>query len=191
MQSKLFFLSLIFSTILTSMVSGQGTTDPFCNDDSYRVLQRVAGETISVTCDTVYLLNKGTFYLLNSSYEEYKQQSSLLSVFTDSVDQYITLYKDRVDEQKKEFDTLGLYYRNLSDSSKLLVNSANEKLQTINTNLDSIQHNIATAKTNLTDVQELVKKSEKKKWLFGAVGGAIGFGVGFMMATAIVLLATN
>lgn len=169
----------------------QVASDPFCNDSSYRVLLRVSGETIQVSCDTVYLLNKATFSLLHGSYNAYQQQSNLLSAFTDSVERYISIYKSHAQEQQNDFDTLGLYYHRLSDSSKSLVNNANAKLQAINSNLDSMQHIISTAQTNLVEVGEMVHKSERKKWLFGAVGGAIGFSLGFIVATTVVLLATE
>lgn len=52
-----------------------------------------------------------------------------------------------------------------------------------------IAHTIIIAQTNLTDVGEMVKNPEKKKWICCAVGSAIGFGVGFLLAGTLVLLA--
>ncbi|MGB3075025.1 MAG: hypothetical protein WBB36_06875, partial [Chitinophagales bacterium] len=62
MQIKkvVFLLLSLFAIPRTSLA--QDTPDPFCNDSSYRALLRVAGETINVSCDTIYLLNKATFH---------------------------------------------------------------------------------------------------------------------------------
>lgn len=182
---------LIWLPLLLSAPAGAQQQDPFCNDDSYRVLQRVAGETIEVTCDTVYLLNKGTFNLLHTYYKEYQEQSAILTDFSDAADSMMEIYNRHAEAQKADFDSLGNYYHKLSDSSKVLVDNANTKLQSLNTNLDTMQQIISNAKTNLTEVGEMVKRSERKKWLFGAVGGAIGFGFGFMVAATIVSLATK
>lgn len=191
MSIRSVILSLFIALLIESPVNAQELLDPFCNDSSYRVLLRVAGDNIHVSCDTVYLLNKATFSLLHGSYLDYQQQSNLISSFTDSVERYVSIYKDHVQEQQAQFDTLGLYYHRLSDSSKLLVNNANAKLQVINANLDTMQHIISNAETNLADVGEMVHRAEKKKWLFGAIGGAIGFSLGFIVATTVVLLATD
>lgn len=115
-------------TFRRMLANDQSNTDPFCNDDSYRALERVAGETIEVTCDTVYLPNKATVNLLHTSYNEYYKQSNSISSFTDSIDQFLSLYKDHADVQRRKYDSLGMFYHQVSNSSKLLVNNVNAKL---------------------------------------------------------------
>jgi hypothetical protein len=147
----------------------------FCSDSSYRVVKKLRGQTAEITCDTAYLLNKNTFHLLYDSYHEYQLQSNLLSIFSDSVDNYIGLYRDRVETQKKEFNALDSFYRAISDTSKKLMDTTTARLTTINGNLGQIQLQIDSTKTNLTQVEAIVKKSQTKKWLFGAGGLLIGF----------------
>ena len=89
--------------LLNTSLFSQTENETFCEDSSYRVLQRLEGDIVRVTCDTVYVLNASTFHLLYSSYQEYQTQSQLLGIFTDSAEALIDLYSEHVEEQKEVF----------------------------------------------------------------------------------------
>lgn len=182
---------LIFLTTVIATGVAQSNTDEICKDSTYHVLKKMAGDNVTISCDTVFILNKSTYHLLTNYYHDYKAQNELLKDFLPQADVYINDFKLRLKQDEEEFRKLQEYFDQLSVSSGQLVLSTKAGLVSIDSSLDSIRHNIVTAKNDLNDVQKMVHDSEKKKWLFGAVGGAIGFGVGFIMATTIVLLATN
>ena len=184
MRSHLLLLPICL--MFASVAKTQSTTESICNDQLFRVLQRTQGQTIKITCDTVYLLNKGTFKLLNSSYHSFKSQSGALSNFFNATDNYLYEYEQHEQEQVARFDSLRAYFQSLTDSSKQLVEVTNSQLRNISSNISAIESNIDSARIKLESAQLIIQKNEKQKWWDRVKWGLGGLVIG-IAATAILL----
>ena len=183
MYSKHFVIGLVLTFLVASVRSQNAGS--FCDNNSYHVLQRLKGETIKVSCDTVYLLNKSTFNLLYSSYMNYKTQSDSLSNFFTSTDNFLYEYEKHVAEQKAEIDTMEDYFQSLSDSSKQLVLSTTSSLQGIDSSLKSIRLSVDSAQMKIEQAQVQIRKEERTKFLSHVWWGLGGLAIGvIIMAVA-------
>ena len=131
------------------------------------------GNTISIPCDTVYLLNKMTFQRFNAVYKDPK-----LNELISTQDQLIQVYAQRSKEQDKEYGDLKSNFEQVVNNSNLLIQTSKEELSGIKLSLEAAQQNIDGAKTDIGEVKDLLKKDlrrankEKIKWGIG--GLAIG-----------------
>ncbi len=122
MKLSFSFCVFVFLFLAHPNVAAQNLPADFCDTATYKAALRVKGDVVRVLCDTVYFLNKKTFHLLLSSYAEYHQQTDDLSGIFNLTDAYLETYKKRVDEQRKEYDSLAHYFDSLAHSPIKLQN---------------------------------------------------------------------
>ncbi|HYV94433.1 MAG TPA: hypothetical protein VE978_21855 [Chitinophagales bacterium] len=185
MKNVLFVCIFILAIIVSSRVEGQNLPKNFCDTASYRLAMRLKGDMVKVMCDTVYFMNEKTFHLLFGSYGEYHRQTEDLSGVFNLTDAYLEIYKKRVEEQRKEYDSLIHYFDSLSASSNRIVEHTQSQLLSVSSNLDSIEHDLNIARGNIGEAKNIIKVQQRKQWITKILWGAGGVAVGVWIATLI------
>lgn len=185
---KLLFSFCVFIFLFLFHLNGAAQNLPadFCDTAAYRAVQRLKGDVVKVNCDTVYFLNKKTFHLLLDSYAEYHQQTEDLSGIFNLTDAYLQAYKRRVEEQRKEYDSLTHYFDSLAANSNKIVEHTQSQLQEVSSNLDTINYALNIARGNIGEAKEIIKQQQRRQWLTKILWGAGGVAVGIWMATLII-----
>lgn len=185
MKRSLSFCVFIFLSLSHLNGTAQNLPADFCDTASYRAVQRLKGDVVKVTCDTAYLLNKKTFHLLLESYAEYHQQTDDLSGVFSLTDAYLQAYKKRVDEQRKEYDSLTHYFDSLATQSNNIAEHTQNQLQEVSSNLDSINNELGIARGNIGEAKTIIKQQQRKQWITKILWGVGGVAVGIWITTLI------
>jgi len=181
------YFSLIF--LIVSMHQLQAQSEDFCNEALwYQKLQH--GDTLSVRCDTVYLLNRFTFNYYQKLLKTYRSQDQRIKALTSVYDDMSMLYEKRVADQDKEYQQLLANFNQLVSGSNTFIQQSNQNLASIKTSLQHAEANIQTTQTSLATVESNLKQEIKisRKQKFKNIVG--GFAAGAIVA-ALVFAASN
>lgn len=133
-------------------------------------------DTIRVTCDTVFLLNKETYSFYTSLRKRINTGDPKLKELITTQSDLIKLYEKRIADMAVEYDTLRKTFNNALGHSKSFIQNSTSELTTINSSLTLAQTNIMAAKDSISSVKIILKdemlKIRKEKWTYG-VGGTI------------------
>jgi hypothetical protein len=155
---------LLFFLLISFLGHGQSPCVGFSATKYYM------GDNITISCDTLYLLNKLTFKRFNAVYKDPK-----LSELIATQDELIQVYEKRTAEQDEAYRDLKDNFEKVVNNSNLLIQTSKEELSGIKQSLESAQQNIDGAKTDIGEVKDLLKKDlhkanrEKIKWVFGGL----------------------
>ncbi len=133
-------------------------------------------DTVLITCDTVFLLNKETYSFYFNLRKRITMADPKLKELVSTQNDLIKLYEKRIADMTLEYDTLRRTFDNTLGKSKSFIENSNSELTNINTSLTLAQTNITEAKDNISSVKILLKdemgKIRREKWTWG-VGGAV------------------
>jgi hypothetical protein len=186
MKNVLFVCIFTLTSIIAISVHGQNLPKNFCDTSSYKLAMRLRDDMVKVMCDTVYIMNAKTFHLLFGSYGEYRRQTEDFSGVFNLTDQYLETYRRRVEEQRKEYDSLIQYFDSLSQSSNRIIEHTQSQLLSVSSNLDSIEHDLNVARGNIGEAKNIIKAQQRKQWITKILWGAGGVAVGVWMATILI-----
>ena len=133
-------------------------------------------DTVRITCDTVFLLNKETYSFYFNLRKRINTADPKLKELVSTQNDLIKLYEKRIADMTLEYDTLRRTFDNTLGKSKSFIENSNSELTNINSSLTLAQTNITEAKDNISSVKLLLKdemvKIRREKWTWG-VGGAV------------------
>jgi hypothetical protein len=176
-----------------SFINSNAQTFKFddCDSGNFSVLRRYKGNVVNVDCDTIYLMNKFTFNLMYTAYNDFRAQNLLLSRYTSLNDSISNIYQAQLDTQQLYFDSLKTYFDTLSNHADSLAKKSTSNLDSIARNLDSIQLQIRTAKENITHAQHEIKEEKKQKRRDKLKWSAIGFSAGAILTFIVTVISLH
>lgn len=182
---KKLILTIIGLTLLLSS-SAQVKIITECSSEDVYI--SVAGDTVVVNCDTVYLMNHERFRNYELMRLTLLKNNNLLF---STISQMKTAYETRIEQQKQEYINMKLLYEECDSQSKGYITKIDNNLKASIISLDKANQKIDSTRDLIKDTQEIIKKDIRKqfgsKLLWGAGGVVIGLGI----STAIFLFASN
>ena len=158
---------VIYLILISTMTRAQSPCEGFSATKYYR------GDTITVFCDTLYVLNKLTFKRFNAVYKDPK-----LNELISTQAELIHVYEKRNEEQDLAYKDLKTNFDQVVNNSTLMIQTSREELSGIKQSLESAQNNIDGAKTDIGEVKNLLqqdlRKANKEKLKWGICGLAVG-----------------
>ena len=180
-------LTFFFSVISISLYS-QNISSTWCGKNEYAMMRYYRGDTIHVSCDTVFLINNATYDLYADVFKNFNSRNADIKRLTILFDQSKTLYENRIQQQTSEYQALKKQFDDLIIQSQNVVQETGARLSSVDNSLIRIDKNVVNAQTNIEEVKSLVRKemrlstTRKLKWgvgglLVGLVIGSVVFGV--------------
>ncbi len=182
-MKSILILSLFFISTLAAY--NQTLPDNFC-DSTYKVALRTRNETVRISCDSVYLMNKITFRLLFNSYINYHQQSTGMAEFFSTKDTFIDTYKMQIELERRHYDSLNHYFVSLRDSTNFIITRTQGQLQSVSASLDSIKSELTAARINVGNAIIATRRERQKQFLIRLGWGTAGNAAGGLI-TALIL----
>jgi len=133
-------------------------------------------DTIVVSCDTVFLLNKMTYSFYRNQVKKINTTDPKLKEFVFSQAQLINLYEHRVADMQKQYAELRKSYDENLTKSSLLMESSNAEVTKIKSSLTKAQSNITAAQDSIATVKSILVKEKariKKNNLKWGAGGVV------------------
>ncbi len=180
---------LITILLLSAGVLAHAQPTEFCKEALwYKKYQ--AGDALTITCDTAYLLNRYTFQYYQKLYKSFQSDDKRIKALTTSYSDMTMLYEARIAQQNEEYNRLRKSYDELSEGSQQLLQKADQRITTIQTSLAEADKNIQATQVNLAQVEQNLKNEIKQKRKARLRNAATGFAVGALV-TALVFIATE
>lgn len=177
------FLSLFFQYSIAQI----SNTTTICNSET-RVLQRINGDTIIITCDTTYLLSKNTFRFLLNTKQSHENLSASVNSMLGLVESGDSLYISYIEELNKQYEALNKEFISLADTSNRFISTANTHIDQINLQLDSVNRSLENVNKYVTEAKEILQKENKNRWKTKVGWGLGGLTVGVGLSSVLVLL---
>ena len=159
---KISVITIVICTICS--IESISQTSNFCDDTTqFHFKKFVKGQTITVKCDTVVLLNINTFNFFRGLIGNDKINTEIISVSDLKIKQNDSL-----------FNAVKIQALSLININQKLVISTIPRLDSSVSQLTSAKNDINQAKKNLDIAIEIIKKENNKKWKWGAGGALVG-----------------
>src|SRR5688572_21610815 len=107
-----------------------------------------AGESLTISCDTVYLLNRYTFLYYQKLYRATQTQDQRVKSLTAVYGDMTNLYEKRIASQNDEYNRLRKSFDDLTAGSQKFIERADKNLEVIRTSLSAADKNIQSAQVN-------------------------------------------
>lgn len=147
---KYFIIALL---LVLSVFANAQPTD-FCKEALWYKKYK-AGETLTINCDTAYLLNRYTFQYYQKLYKSYRSDDQRVKALTTAYSEMTNLYENRIAQQNEEYNRLRKSFDELSAGSQQLLQKADQRLTSIQTSLASADKNIQNTQQNLALVEQI------------------------------------
>jgi len=152
---EIFLILLLINNIVFSQI--------IFNSNKYEVKTLYKNNNIIIKNDTAYLMNVQTFKVYNDIYNKHKT-NDYYKIFNELQ----TTYELRIEQQNKEYNDLKKQYTELSNQSKILIETNKKYINNIDSSLIILNTNI--------------KKDKKITQLSIYIGiFSIGFIIGFVL----------
>lgn len=172
-------LLLCLALGLTYLAFGQGrflaAPDSLC-DNNMRVYGVFAGDSILITCDTMYLVNKVAVQNYRA-FRRYAQHTERGQVF-EALNQ---LYERRLSEQEAEYDSLMEVLMRFQSASQSTMGEIEGRAESIDLHLATIDSSLVKANQTLEEVRKSVRRERNRGWLKKLSIGLGGVGVGLLL----------
>jgi hypothetical protein len=175
---------IIFCSALS--VFAQAQPSQFCKEALWYKKYK-AGESITINCDTVYLLNRYTFQFYQKLYKSYRSDDQRVKALTASYSDMADLYENRIAQQNEDYNKLRESFDGLSESSRQLLQKSDQRLTFIQTSLATADKNIQDTQQNLVLIEQNLKNEIRHSRKARLRNAATGFAVG-AIATALVFV---
>jgi len=180
----LFFVAFIFAMPCFA----QFGKSSFCNSNEFAVIRYYKKDTLTITCDTTYLINASAYKLFDNVYRNYKALNTDARKLSALFDDTKTLYENRIREQDEEYEKLMEKYESVLNESLGISQKVNIQLNTVNTSLQQVDGQIKVSLADINAAQEKIRQEMKmslRKKLSWGVGGMV---VGVAATSVIVAL---
>jgi septal ring factor EnvC (AmiA/AmiB activator) len=147
-------------------------------------------ESLTISCDTAYLLNRYTFQYYQKLYKSYRSQDQRVKALTTAYADITTLYENRIAQQNEEYNRLRKSFDELSEGSQQLLQKADERLTSIQTLLATADKNIHNTQLNLTQVEQNLENEIRQSNKARIRSVATGFAAGAVV-TALIFVAAE
>jgi hypothetical protein len=176
MKSLLFFMLIAFAIL---EVTAQQPDAAFYKPGALRAKRLLPGDSVKVSLDTLYLMNRFTFQLMNEGLKKNAEMNSLLN-------ENVILAEKQMEENDRIYDQL-----------KTLVLEEDEtcrnRLQKTEAELSVLQLELNTANRQLTESQQLTVQLQEdlKAQRWRNMRGKAGWGLGGLCAGMLIMLLFN
>ena len=156
--------------------------------DSVDVYKFSRGDTVMVSCDTIYTISNGR-------YHEYELMRFILSknnnLLFSTLNEMKANYEREIKQEKHYSAQLKLQFDKLDNQSQKYITTIDKNLQSAMSSLNEANTKIDSADKGVKETLDILKKEKKmqlgKKLLWGTGGLVIGIAI----STTIILLAGN
>lgn len=180
---------LLTLLLLTSIVSAKAQPADFCKEALwYKKLK--AGESLTISCDTAYLLNRYTFQYYQNLYKSYRSNDQRVVALTNAYNDMTNLYEKRIAQQSEEYARLRKNFDELSVESQQLLQKADQQLVSIQNSLAAADKNIQSTQVNLALVEQNLKNEIRQSRKARLRNAATGFAAGALV-TALLFVAAE
>jgi hypothetical protein len=133
-------------------------------------------DTILVSCDTVFLLNKVTYSFYKNQLKKINTADPKLKELVNTQGELITLYEKRILDMGNEYTALRKTFDESLKNSSIFIETSSGEMTNIRNSLGKAQSNITAAQDSISSVKTILIKDMARirknnvKW---GVGGAI------------------
>lgn len=181
-----YFLTLL---LVTLMVSAKAQPSEFCKEALWYKKYK-AGESLTISCDTAYLLNRYTFEYYQNLYKSYRSNDQRIVALTNAYSNMTNLYENRIAQQNEEYARLRKNFDELSAGSQQLLQKADQQLIAIQSSLAAADKNIQSTQSNLAQVEQNLKNEIREGRKARIRNAATGFAAGALV-TALLFVAAE
>lgn len=175
--------------LIASIVSAKAQPSEFCKEALWYKKHK-AGETLTISCDTAYLLNHYTFQYYQKLYKSYRSNDQRVTALTTAYSDMTDLYEKRIAQQNDEYARLRKSFDELSVGSQQLLQKANQQLTSIQNSLAEADKNIQNTQVNLALVEQNLKNEIRQSRKARVRNAATGFAAGALV-TALLFVAAE
>jgi septal ring factor EnvC (AmiA/AmiB activator) len=181
------YLAIILPLIVPVLAHAQPTE--FCKEALWYKKHK-AGDALTITCDTAYLLNRYTFQYYQKLYKAFRSDDQRVKALTTSYSDMTMLYEARIVQQSEEYNRLRKSFDELSESSQQLLQKADQRLTSIQSSLAIADKSIQATQVNLALIEQNLKNEIRQSRKARLRNAATGFAAG-VVATALVFVAVE
>lgn len=164
--------NILVSFVLLLVFSFAYSQSGIC--DRNVVKRYVKGESVTIECDTVWVMNGRVFRALNDNYRTEKERDSLQRKLNATYNKQLVEGDYRYLILKQNYDSLVLVSRAIAAQNVQYYEKLNGQLFGIS---DKLERNIETQK----NVLHITKKQQRQQFLSKTLTGISGFGLGFAL----------
>jgi hypothetical protein len=176
-------LLLYLMLVWASLSYGQGrfklAPDSLCANQM-RVFAVFSQDTIVVSCDTMYLVNKVAVHNYRA-FRRYAQKTERGKIF----EALNELYERRMAEQKAEYDSLMGIVQRFQSQSESTMGEIEGRADSMNFHLAQIDSSLVQATLTLAEVRDSVKREKRSAWWKKAGVGLGGVAIGLLLGLLI------
>ncbi|MFN8205807.1 MAG: hypothetical protein U0T82_00160 [Bacteroidales bacterium] len=175
---KSLFLIILMALIWQDLTAQQPGND-FYQPGALRAKRLLPGDSLKVSLDTLYLMNRFTFQLMN---EGFKNNSAMHSLMEES----ILLYENQLEEKDRNYDQLKSLALEEDAGCRNRLRETEEQLSVLRLDLN-------TANSKLEDSQQLAVQLQEdlKAQRWRNIRGKAGWGLGGLVAGMLIMLVFN
>lgn len=181
-----YLLALFFFML---MASAKAQPAEFCKEALW-YKKYTAGESLTISCDTAYLLNRFTFQYYQKLYKSYRSNDQRIVTLTNAYNDMTSLYEKRIAQQNEEYARLRKNFDELSVGSQQLLQKADQQLTSIQSSLAAADKNIQNTQQNLALVEQNLKNEIRQSRKARIRNAASGFAAGALV-TALLFVAAE
>lgn len=175
--------------LIASIVSAKAQPGEFCKEALWYKKYK-AGESLTVSCDTAYLLNRFTFQYYQKLYKSYRSNDQRVNALTTAYSDMTDLYEKRIAQQSEEYARLRKNFDEFSAGSQQLLQKADQQLVSIQSSLATADKNIQSTQVNLALVEQNLKYEIRQSRKARLRNTATGFATG-VLVTALLFVAAE
>lgn len=180
---------LLTLLLIASIAFAKAQPIEFCKEALWYKKYK-AGEELTITCDTAYLLNRYTFEYYQNLYKSYRSNDQRVNALTTAYSDMTNLYEKRIAQQNDEHARLRKNFDELSVESQQLLRKADQQLVAIQSSLATAEKNITNTQLTLTQVEQNLKNEIRQSRKARIRNGAAGFAAGALV-TALLFVAVE
>lgn len=173
------FLTVYLMILVAGQLSAQNyfNLNNCASINSYLI---TSGDTVVISCDSAYLLNKRTFSLYQLAYQRLKGNDVSTRQVFNTYESLVQLQERRISQQDLEYTKLKAQFDSLAFSSNRFIGSTGTKLDEIKTELSNANGNLKAAMDQLDEAQASLQKERQKKFKNAITWGLGGFTIGLV-----------
>lgn len=159
-----FLISILTTVLITVPLLAQDQLQKLCDNKGYAAIIYYRSDTVTITCDTVYLINTSAYKLYDQVFRNHKALNSDVKRLATLYDYTKTLYENRIREQNEEYTALKIAFDSLTGRSHQLVENTSTQLSDVAGSLARIDQSIQKANSGIEDAKALIRTEMKNSY---------------------------
>lgn len=161
---------------------------PAADCNTAAVMRVVKGDTILIDCDTIFVVNKKTFRVLQEANGKIRNGDFIPKELLTNSFETIEKLNETVERNQGDYTLLKLRFDSLAKNSVTVIDRTLQNVSDASASNQKAIAGMAELQKKLKDVQTLLEKERKIRRLEKLKWGIGGVGVGGLLATVVFLV---